>query len=176
MWSKNWVQSIRNLPRRAPRITLFIQVFLIPFCIVAIAADYVGFFGIKVTNNYVLHEVHLRPFDRDTGSPIEEARARCFQLGSWNACTQKESRKPGRVIVKFSGTRTDRHTLFFDKGSELSSSEDPKIQIMLLHVDYVSEVKTINIDEHLMNPRKEYKVTMKSKGWGESEPDEVADS
>ena len=167
---------MRNLARRMPRTMIFIQVFVIPFCIVIIAADYVGFFGVKVKNSYVLHEVHLRPFDRDSGAPIEEARARCFQLGSWNACTQKESRKPGRVIVKFSGTRTSRSTLFFDKGSELATSEDPKIQVMLLHVDYVSEVKTINIDEHLMNPGQEYKVTMKPKGWVDAEAVEEVDS
>ena len=159
-----------------PRTTSFVLVFVIPFCIVAIAADYVGFFGVKVKNHYVLHEVHLRPFDRDSGAPIEQVHARCFQLGSWNACTEKKSRKPGRVIVKFSGTRTSRHTLLFDKGSELLRSEDPKIQIMLLHVDYVSEIKTINIDEHLANPRKEYKLTMKAKGWGNPESEEEAES
>ena len=170
------MQNVRSLPQQMPRLTIFTLVFVLPFTVVAIAADYAGFFGVEIKNHYVLHEVHLRPFDRDSGAPIEEAHARCFQLGSWNACTQKKSRKPGRVIVKFSGTRTSRHTLFFDKGSELQSNEDPKIQIMLLHVDYVSEVKTINIDEHLANPRKEYKVTMKAKGWVDAETSDEADS
>lgn len=164
MWSKNWVASVLKLPKKMPKTFLFVGVFLIPYLLVIVAADYVGFFGVKVENSYVLHEVHLRPFDRVSRAPIEGARARCFQLGSWNACTQKESRKPGRVIVKFSGTRTSRKTLFFDKGSSLQQTRDPKVQVMLLHIDYISEVKSVDIENHLVNPRQEYKVTMQPKG------------
>ena len=167
MWSKSWVRRIKELPRLIPRTFLLTTVFLLPFALVIVAADYVGFFGIKEEKSYVLHEVHFRLFDRVSMAPIQGARARCFQLGSWNACTQKETRKPGRVIIKFSGTRTSRHTLFFDKGSSLQETKDPMIQVMLLHTEYVKEVQSVNILSHLANPEQEYKVTMQPVNWGD---------
>jgi len=125
-----------------------------------IAADYAGLFGITEKPEYVLQKVRIRPFDSRNNAPIEGVRVRCFQRGHQNVCSQRDSGKPGIVSVIVPGIKMNRSSLLFDKGYRYLGSKDPKIQIMLIHVDYLSKVESIEVAGLLSLSAEVYKVKM----------------
>ncbi len=125
-----------------------------------VGADYVGLFGITEKPEYVLQEVRIRPYNMFDNAPIEGVRVRCFQQGNGNACTQRDSGRLGIVSVMVPSIKLSRRSLLFEKGYHYIGSRDPKIQIMLIHVDYISKVESVEVAGLLNLPGKLYKVNM----------------
>lgn len=141
-----------------------IGAFLIITATIFAVADYFGLFGVRENPEYVLQEIKFRLSDKLDNSPIMGAKARCFQKGNRNACTQRDSGKLGVVSVLIPATRISTKTLLFERGREYLRSKDPNIQIMLIHADFVSQVESIDINNHFNNPDKIYRVTMQPRG------------
>ncbi len=139
-----------------------IVVILAAVCFVT--ADYFALFGTRENPEYVLREIRLRLSDKLDNSLIAGAKARCFQKENKNACTQRDSGKPGIVSVKVPATRIRTKSLLFEHGHRYLTSTDPYLQVMLIHVDYTTQVTSIDINKHFANPAKVYQVTMQSRG------------
>ncbi len=138
--------------------------FLIITATIFAVGDYFGIFGVRENPEYALQEIKLRLSDKLDNSPIMGAKARCFQKGNGNACTQRDSGKLGVVSVLVPATRISTKTLLFERGHEYLRSKDPNIQIMLIHADFVNQVESIDINSHFNNPEKIYRVKMQPRG------------
>ena len=139
---------------------IVIAVILLVALASVVAADYFTLFGTREAAEYVLQEVRIRPLNKVDNSPIEGTRVKCFQKNNRNACTQRDSGKLGIVSVMIPSTRISNNSLLFEQGHRFLASKDPKVQIMLIHLDYVNEVKSIDVQELFDNPGKIYKVLM----------------
>ena len=110
-----------------------------------VTADYLELFGTQDHYEQVFKEVLLRPQDSKTGGPILGVHIRCFQKGNSNACTQKQSDKLGYISLVVPAIKVTERTLMFKKDSRFVASKDPNLQVMLIHTDYQSTTRTIEL-------------------------------
>lgn len=105
-----------------------------------VAGDYFGLFGLKKYLVLDFVESSFKPVDKETGAPILEVRIKCFQKGNENACTQKESRSTGVVIVRIPVQKLVWESLLFKNKEELVATNDPQLHIMFIHYDFINPV------------------------------------
>jgi hypothetical protein len=134
-----------------------------------VVADYFTLLGTSETPEYVLQELRIRPVNKHDNSPIEGTRVKCFQTNNRNACTQRDSGKLGIVSVMVPSIRISTNSLLFEKGHRFLASKDPKVQVMLINLDYINVVESIEVQELFDNPGKIYKVLMEPRQFNDPE-------
>ena len=148
---------------------IVIAVVLLVVVASVVVADYFALFGSSETAEYVLQEVRIRPLNKVDNSPIEGIWVKCFQKNNRNACTQRDSGKLGIVSVMIPSTRISNNSLLFEQGHRFLASKDPKVQLMLIHLDYINQVESIEVQELFDNPGKIYKVLMEPRQFNDPE-------
>ena len=125
--------------------------------------DYFGVFGLKKYLVLDFAESSFRPIDKETGAPVIDVKIRCFQKGNSNACTQKESRATGIIIVRVPLQKLVWETLLFKNKEELVATNDPQLHIMFIHYNYNNPVATFSIEDLYNNPVSKYSIKMERK-------------
>jgi len=125
--------------------------------------DYFGVFGLKKYLVLDFAESSFRPIDKETGAPVIDVKIRCFQKGNSNACTQKESRATGIIIVRVPVQKLVWETLLFKNKEELVATNDPQLHIMFIHYNYNNPVATFSIEDLYNNPVSKYSIKMERK-------------
>jgi hypothetical protein len=128
-----------------------------------VTGDYFGVFGLKKYLVLDFAESSFKPVDKETGAPVTDVKIRCFQKGNNNACTQKESRSSGVIIVRVPVQKLVWETLLFRNKEELVATNDPQLHIMFIHYNYDNPVATFTIEELYNNPVSKYSITMERK-------------
>jgi hypothetical protein len=128
-----------------------------------VTGDYFGVFGLKKYLVLDFAESSFRPVDKETGAPVIDVKIRCFQKGNSNACTQKESRSTGVIIVRVPVQKLVWETLLFKNKEELVATNDPQLQIMFIHYNYNNPVATFSIEDLYNNPVSKYSIKMERK-------------
>ena len=128
-----------------------------------VAGDYFGLFGLKKYLVLDFVESSFKPVDKETGAPILEVRIKCFQKGNENACTQKESRSIGVVIVRIPVQKLVWESLLFKNKEELVATNDPQLHIMFIHYDFINPVESFIIEDLYNKPVSKYPVKMERK-------------
>ena len=128
-----------------------------------VTADYFGLFGLKKYLVLDFAESSFKPVDDETGAPVIDVKIRCFQKGNSNACTQKESRSTGVIIVRVPVQKLVWETLLFKNKEELVATNDPQLHIMFIHYNYNNPVATFNIEDLYNNPVSKYSIKMERK-------------
>ena len=144
------------------KITLSVFACLL-LCAALLAADYKGLFGITESSKYLLQEVRIRAYDKDDKTPIIGVRIRCFQQNNGNACSQRDSGKLGIISIILPTTKITRSSFLFEQGYRYQRSLDPNIQIMLIHVDYVSKIEIVEVAKLLNLEGEIMKVDLKAR-------------
>lgn len=145
-------------------------VLALSLILLLVVLDYNFMGGVYKTPEFVLREVQIKAVSSKDGAPVIGARVRCFQDENRNACSQRESGKLGVISLMVPGTKMNIRTNFFRKEPEYVATEDPNIQIMLIHLDYQNQVQTINVEEVLEGRIELIEVSMEPK-WEEGETD-----
>jgi len=125
--------------------------------------DYFGVFGLKKYLVLDFAESSFSPIDKETGAPVIDVKIRCFQKGNSNACTQKESRATGIIIVRVPVQKLVWETLLFKNKEELVATNDPQLHIMFIHYNYNNPVATFSIEDLYNNPVSKYSIKMERK-------------
>jgi len=112
-----------------------------------VVADYFALFGTHSWVRQDFIELRFRMIDEKTGAPVIDAHVKCFQRNNQNACTQRDSGKPGVISINIPVTKIIESTWLFEKNVELQATQDPKLQVLFFHQDYASPVETIMIPE-----------------------------
>jgi hypothetical protein len=128
-----------------------------------VAGDYFGVFGLKKYLVLDFAESSFRPVDKETGAPVIDVKIRCFQKGNSNACTQKESRSTGVIIVRVPVQKLVWESLLFKNKEELVATNDPQLHIMFIHYNYNNPVATFSIEDLYINPVSKYSIKMERK-------------
>lgn len=128
-----------------------------------VTGDYFGLFGLKKYLVLDFVESSFKPVDKETGAPILEVRIKCFQKGNENACTQKESRSTGVVIVRIPVQKLVWESLLFRNKEELVATNDPQLHIMFIHYDFINPVESFIIEDLYNKPVRKYPVKMERK-------------
>jgi len=128
-----------------------------------VMGDYFGLFGLKKYLVLDFIEVSFKLANKETGAPIIDVKTRCFQKGNNNACTQKESRSTGIVIVRIPIQKLIWESLLFKNKEELVATSDPRLHIMFIHYDFTNPVETFVIEDLYNKPISKYPVRMERK-------------
>lgn len=138
---------------------------LVVLCLagLSVTADYFGLFGLKKYLVLDFAESSFKPVDDETGAPVIDVKIRCFQKGNSNACTQKESRSTGVIIVRVPVQKLVWETLLFKNKEELVATNDPQLHIMFIHYNYNNPVATFSIEDLYNNPVSKYSIKMERK-------------
>lgn len=128
-----------------------------------VTGDYFGVFGLKKYLVLGFAESSFRPVDKETGAPVIDVKIRCFQKGNSNACTQKESRSTGVIIVRVPVQKLVWESLLFKNKEELVATNDPQLHIMFIHYNYSNPVATFSIEDLYINPVSKYSIKMERK-------------
>ena len=112
-----------------------------------VIADYFALFGTSTRVRQDFIELRFRMVDEETGAPVIDAHAKCFQKYNQNACTQGNSGRLGIVSIHVPVRKTITRTYLFEKNSRLQKTRDPKLQVLFFHPDYASPVETIMIPD-----------------------------
>jgi hypothetical protein len=128
-----------------------------------VTGDYFGVFGLKKYLVLDFAESSFRPVDKETGAPVIDVKIRCFQKGNSNACTQKESRTTGIIIVRVPVQKLVWESLLFKNKEELVASNDPQLHIMFIHYNYNNPVATFIIEDLYNDPVSKYSIKMERK-------------
>ncbi len=128
-----------------------------------VTADYYGVFGLKKYLVLDFAESSFRPVDKETGAPVIDVKIRCFQKGNSNACTQKESRSSGIIIVRIPVQKLVWESLLFKNKEELVATSDPQLHIMFIHYNYNNPVATFSIEDLYNDPVSKYSIKMERK-------------
>ena len=148
---------------------------LIVLLLILVAADYLGFLGVKTKKVLAFSEITLKPVNSETGEPIFGARAVCFRHRNHEACTLKESdikRAVKNVTVMFPVHKIQKNTWLFSKGEEPILPADPAIKIMLIHGDYEKVTNDFSMIDIHTNPGQEVTIEMKPGLWTNTETEE----
>lgn len=105
--------------------------------------DYLAWFGTSKTTILDYVQVDFKMVDEETGAPLMNAHARCFQQKNRNACSEVDSGRPGIVSLKIPVHKIITRSHLFQQGEEMVETEDPKLHIMFIHSDHASPVETI---------------------------------
>lgn len=132
---------------------------LVIFIIFFVIGDYFSLFGIKEVEKYDLEELNFLTIDEETGAPVNDVKARCFQKKNNNACTQREASGINTVSINIPVQKIQTRTLLFEKDVRIKQTADPKVHIMFIHKDYANPVETVFVDE--LPDIKERKITIK---------------
>lgn len=128
-----------------------------------VTGDYFGVFGLKKYLVLDFAESSFRPVDKETGAPVIDVKIRCFQKGNSNACTQKESRATGIIIVRVPVQKLVWESLLFKNKEELVATNDPQLHIMFIHYNYNNPVATFSIEDLYNDPVSKYSIKMERK-------------
>lgn len=128
-----------------------------------VTGDYFGVFGLKKYLVLDFAESSFRPVDKETGAPVIDVKIRCFQKGTNNACTQKESRTTGIIIVRVPVQKLVWESLLFKNKEELVATNDPQLHIMFIHYNYNNPVATFSIEDLYNDPVSKYSIKMERK-------------
>ena len=128
-----------------------------------VTGDYFGLFGLKKYLVLDFAESSFKPVDKRSGASVIDVKIRCFQKGSSNACTQKESRTTGIVIARVPVQKLVWESLLFKNREELVATNDPKLHIMFIHYNYNNPVETFIVENLYNNPVMKYPVKMERK-------------
>ncbi|RKZ49288.1 MAG: hypothetical protein DRQ48_06035 [Gammaproteobacteria bacterium] len=128
-----------------------------------VTGDYFGVFGLKKYLVLDFAESSFRPVDKETGAPVIDVKIRCFQKGNNNACTQKESRASGIIIVRVPVQKLVWESLLFKNKEELVATNDPQLHIMFIHYNYNNPVATFSIEGLYNDPVSKYSIKMERK-------------
>jgi hypothetical protein len=128
-----------------------------------VTGDYFGVFGLKKYLVLGFAESSFRPVDKETGAPVIDVKIRCFQKGNSNACTQKESRSTGVIIVRVPVQKLVWESLLFKNKEELVATNDLQLHIMFIHYNYNNPVATFSIEDLYINPVSKYSIKMERK-------------
>lgn len=112
-----------------------------------VIADYFAVFGTSRENRFDFYELTFKTVDEKTGAPVLDVHVRCFQKGNDNACTLKNSGKPGILAVNIPVTKNITRTLLFEKDVSIQETRDPKVHIMFIHNEYANPVETVLIQK-----------------------------
>lgn len=127
--------------------------------ILFVIADYFSLFGIKEKEKFDLVELNFVTIDEETGAPVNDVKARCFQKNNNNACTQREGVGINSVSINIPVQKIYTHSILFEKNARIKKTADPKVHIMFIHKDYANPVETVFVDE--LPALKERKITIK---------------
>jgi len=105
--------------------------------------DYLAWFGTSKTATLDYVQVNFKMADEETGAPLMNAHARCFQQKNRNACSEVDSGKPGILSLKIPVHKIITRSHLFKQGEAMVETADPKLHIMFIHPDYASPVETI---------------------------------
>lgn len=125
-----------------------------------VVADYFALFGTRTEYHFDLYELTFKTVDGKTGAPVINVHVNCFQQGNQDACTQKESARPGFVSVNIPVTKIITRTWLFKKNESIQQTLDPKLHIMFIHQDYARLVETIMIPSLMQLSREVMTVQM----------------
>jgi len=128
-----------------------------------VTGDYFGVFGLKKYLVLDFAESSFRLVDKETGAPVIDVKIRCFQKGNNNACTQKESRTTGIIIVRVPVQKLVWESLLFKNKEELVATSDPQLHIMFIHYNYNNPVATFSIEDLYNDPVSKYSIKMERK-------------
>ena len=138
---------------------IVIAIILVIFSTIIIG-DYYALFGVRQVNKADFIEMNFKTIDEESGRRIAEVKARCFQKGNKNACTQRDSGKRGIVSVNIPVQKIITKSFLFDHDVKLSDDTESKIHIMFFVQDYANTVETIYMDELLDLATSELSVQM----------------
>jgi hypothetical protein len=128
-----------------------------------VMGDYFGLFGLKKYLVFDFIEASFKPVNEETGAPIIDVKIRCFQKGNNNACTQKESRSTGIVIVRIPIQKLVWESILFKNKEEIVPPDDPQLQIMFIHYNYNNPVETLVVEDIVQSPVIKQVVKMERK-------------
>jgi len=128
-----------------------------------VTGDYFGLFGLKKYLVLDFVESSFKPVDKETGAPILDVKIRCFQQGNNNACTQKESRSTGIVLVRIPVQKLVWESLLFKNKEELVATNDPRLHIMFIHYNFTNPIETFVIEDLYNKSISKYPVKMERK-------------
>jgi len=128
-----------------------------------VTGDYFGVFGLKKYLVLDFAESSFRLVDKETGAPVIDVKIRCFQKGNNNACTQKESRTTGIIIVRVPVQKLVWESLLFKNKEELVATNDPQLHIMFIHYNYNNPVASFSIEDLYNDPVSKYSIKMERK-------------
>jgi len=128
-----------------------------------VTGDYFGLFGLKKYLVLDFVESSFKPVDKETGAPILDVKIRCFQQGNNNACTQKESRSTGIVLVRIPVQKLVWESLLFKNKEELVANNDPRLHIMFIHYNFTNPIETFVIEDLYNKSISKYPVKMERK-------------
>lgn len=135
--------------------------------------DYLAWFGTSKTTILDYVQVDFKMVDEETGAPLMNVHARCFQQKNRNACSEVDSGRPGIVSLKIPVHKIITRSHLFQQGEEMVETEDPKLHIMFIHSDHASPVETILTKELPSLDKQLLTVSMpKRMGTGSAEQDE----
>jgi hypothetical protein len=112
-----------------------------------ISGDYFALFGTRDISKYEFIEMNFKPVDENTGAPVIDVHARCFQNNNSNACTERNSRKAGILTINIPVTKQITKSFLFQQDMRIQDTKDPKLHIMFVHQDYANPVETYLINE-----------------------------
>lgn len=128
-----------------------------------VGGDYFGLFVLKKYLVLDFVESSFKPIDKETGAPVFDVKIRCFQKDNNNACTQKESRSTGIVIVRIPVQKLVWKSFLFKNKEQLVASRDPQLHIMFIHYNFTNPVATFVIEDLYNKPISKYPVKMERK-------------
>lgn len=109
--------------------------------------DYLAWFGTSKTATQDYVQVNFRMVDEETGVPLMNSHARCFQAKNRNACSEIDSGKPGVVSLKIPVQKIITRSHLFIQDEEMVETADPELHIMFIHSDHASPVETVLTSE-----------------------------
>lgn len=125
-----------------------------------VVGDYFAVYGTSDSARIDYLELNFKTVDEETGAPVVEAHARCFQQNNRNACSEANSVKPGIVSIRVPLHKIVTRSYMFEQGVKLLDTADPRLHIMFIHYDYAHPVETYEINELPALAGKTITVTM----------------
>ncbi len=128
-----------------------------------VAGDYFRLFGITKTARLDHIQVNFKTVDEETGAPVVDVHARCFQKMNRNACSEVDSGRAGYTSLKIPVHRIITRSHLFEQNVEMVETADPKLHIMFIHYDYANPVETFMTADLPEMEGKEFRITMPKK-------------
>ena len=136
---------------------------LVVAIMIFVVGDYFSLFGVTRLARLDYIQVNFKPVDQDTGAPVVDTHARCFQKKNRNACSEVDSGKVGILALKIPVHRIITRSLLFEQGMEMVETADPKLHIMFIHHNYANPVETFMTADLPRLAGKQVKILMPKK-------------
>ncbi len=122
--------------------------------------DYLAWFGTSKSTTLDYIQVNFKMVDEETGAPLMQSHARCFQKKNRNACSEVNSGKAGILSLKIPAHKMITRSHLFKQSEEMVETADPELHIMFIHSDYASPVETVMTKDLPSLDRKLLTITM----------------